>query len=151
MCDQDPDKADLKITGTVGHPLADLTNLMQPWTISNTTPDWPRIHADPAFVDPSQPNSKNSEYPGLPTREQAIQWYCETAAFDIPDKDLTWASSFALFRDSIIFQGIAARYAVRQATSEKARSYGAEMAPFASMAWDVVKKIKNSDHEKAKM
>ena len=119
--------ADPVVLGTVGHPLADVTNLIQPWTISNATPNWPRIHADRAFVHPSRPDSKNSEFPGLPTREQAVQWYCETAGYDISDKELTWAASFALFRDSIIFQGIAARYAVRQASNERAKVYGGKL------------------------
>lgn len=129
---------------TVGHPYADLCNLLQPWTISNTTPSWPRIHADPAFLDPSQNESNNAEFPGLPTREQAVKWYEETAGFSIPPRELAWATSFALFRDSIIFQGIAARYAVRQASSDKAMVYGREMGPFAEMAWSMVNKAKNS-------
>ena len=127
---------------TVGHPFADLTNLVQPWTISNATPDWPRIHADRAFIEPSRSDSQNSDFPGLPTREQAVQWYAETAGSEISDKEFTWAASFAIFRDSIIFQGIAARYAVRQASNEKAKQYGAEMKPFAEMAWKMVQDAK---------
>ena len=139
------------LIGTVGHPLADLCNLIsvsadlsqswkddavthgtdpnsrnQPWTISDATPSWPRVHADRAFLDPSNSESEASKYPGLPTREQAVKWYCEETGFDLSDQELTWAASFALFRDSIIFQGIAARYATRQATSESAKKYGDE-------------------------
>ncbi|KAK3703710.1 hypothetical protein LTR37_014288 [Vermiconidia calcicola] len=136
---------------TVGHPLADLTNLIQPWTISNATPSWPRIHADRAFLDPQNPESKNSEFPGLPTREEAVQWYRETAGFDIPEKELTWAVSFALFRDSIIFQGIAARYAVRQASNEKAKQYGAERKPFAEMGFKMVQEAKKQQESQAKL
>lgn len=136
---------------TIGHPLADLCNLTQPWTISNTTPSWPRIHADEAFLDPSHPDSKNSQFPGLPTREQAVKWYIETAGFDIPDSELTWAASFALFRDSIIFQGIAARYAVRQASNEKAKHYGAEREPFAEMAWSTVLAAKEQQGSRSRL
>lgn len=118
--------ANFQALGTVGHPLADLCNLIQPWTISNTTPDWPRIHADEAFLDSSDSKSKAKEFPGLPSREQVVKWYTETTGFDISEEELTWAASFALFRDAIIFQGIAARYAARQATSDSAQQYGAE-------------------------
>lgn len=110
----------------MGHPLADLCNLIQPWTISNTTPDWPRVHGDEAFLSESDSKSKASQFPGLPTEEQVVKWYTETAGFDITPEELTWAKSFGLFRDSIIFQGIAARYAQRQATSDSAQHYAAE-------------------------
>ncbi len=76
---------------------------------ANATPSWPRIHADPAFVNPNRSDSTNKDFPGLPTREEAVRWYAETAGYDIPEVELAWASAFALFRDSIIFQGIAAR------------------------------------------
>lgn len=136
---------------TVGHPLADLCNLIQPWNISNATPSWPRIHADKAFLRPDHPESRNNEFPGLPTREQAVQWYAETAGWKVSDEELTWAVSFALFRDSIIFQGIAARYAVRQASNERARQYGAEMAPFAEMGWKMVEAAKEKQGGQAKL
>lgn len=93
-------------------------------------------------MDPSRADSTNRDFPGLPTREEAVKWYCETAGFDIPDKELTWAASFALFRDSIIFQGIAARYAVRQASNDKAKQYGEERIPFADMGWKMVEDTK---------
>lgn len=127
---------------TVGHPLADLTNLTQPWTITNNTPSWPRIHAEESFL-----NSKRSECPGLPTREECVQWYREEVGFEITAKDLAWATSFALFRDSIIFQGIAARYALRQASSEKAMQYGKEMKPFAEIAWKMVNEAKTEQRQ----
>ena len=136
---------------TVGHPLADLCNLIQPWNISNATPSWPRIHADPAFLDPSHPQSRSGDFPGLPTREQAVHWYAETTGVDVPDSELTWAISFALFRDSIIFQGIAARYAVRQASNEKARQYGAERGPFAEMAHAMILAAKQKQGVKSSL
>lgn len=35
-------------------------------------------------------------------------------------------------------QGIAARYALRQASSERAQEYAVQMRPFAEVAWDLV-------------
>lgn len=136
---------------TVGHPLADLCNLTSPWTISNMTTSWPRIHADQAFLETSREHSKGADFPGLPTRAQVIEWYEETAGFQIPAKDLAWATAFALFRDSIIFQGIAARHATRQASSEKAMVYGREMAPYSEMSWVMVQKTKEAQADKAKL
>jgi aminoglycoside phosphotransferase (APT) family kinase protein len=133
---------------TIGHPFADLTNLIEPWTVSNATPSWPRIHADAAFV---RDGDKASKFPGLPSREEAVGWYEETAGFEIPARELAWATSFALFRDSIIFQGIAARYAVRQASSEKAMAYGRERGPFAEMSWEMVRKVKEADSGRSKL
>jgi aminoglycoside phosphotransferase (APT) family kinase protein len=126
-----------------GHPYADLTNLIQPWTISTSTPSWPRVHADTAFLPSSHPKSTSGSFPGLPTKAEAVQWYSETAGFEVPDKELAWATAFALFRDSVIFQGIAARYAVRQASSDKAMTYGKEMKPFAEMAWEKLKETES--------
>jgi aminoglycoside phosphotransferase (APT) family kinase protein len=128
-----------------------LSNLLEPWTISNATSEWPRVHADRAFVHPSRSDSKNSDYPGLPTKEQAIQWYCETSGVKIPEKELSWAAGFQLFRDCVIFQGIAARYAVRQASSERAMTYGREMKPFAEMAWKLVEETKEKKGSQAKL
>jgi aminoglycoside phosphotransferase (APT) family kinase protein len=123
---------------TIGHPLADLTNLLSGWTISNATPSWPRKHADEAFLDPGHPQSTKKDFPGLPTHAQCVEWYRTDSGFAVSPQDLAWATAFALFRDSIIFQGIAARYAARQASSASAKEYGEERVPFARMARDKV-------------
>ncbi|KAK4619862.1 Acyl-CoA dehydrogenase family member 11 [Fulvia fulva] len=136
---------------TVGHPLADLTNLTQPWTISRATPSWPRKHGDEAFLDSSDPKSNAKQYPGLPTKEECVKWYEEDVGFKISEKDLAWATAFALFRDSIIFQGIAARCATRQASSAQAQSYAKERGPFAEMAWEKVKEAKNKLSSQSKL
>lgn len=127
---------------TIGHPLADLCNLNQGFTISNATKTWPRKHADYAFLDPSNSRSTWKEHPGLPTREECIKWYQEDVGFQVSEKDIAWATAFAMFRDSIIFQGIAARYAARQASSASAKEYGNERGPFAEMAWEKVGEAK---------
>ena len=136
---------------TVGHPLPDLCNLIQGWTISNATPSWPRIHGDKAFIDPSRAESTQKDHPGLPTREECVKWYQEDVGFEISEPDLAWATAFALFRDSIIFQGIAARLATRQASSDSAKRYGDERIPFAEMAWDKVKEAKQKLGSQSKL
>jgi hypothetical protein len=46
-----------------------------------------------------------------------------------------------MFRDSIIFQGIAARYAVRQASSPQAFEVGQEMKPYAEACLQMIKRV----------
>lgn len=118
---------------TIGHPLSDLTNLLSPYlTASSTTlKSFGRAHE--GFI----PNTT----PGLPTRSQLIEWYREVAGWD-PAQDMLWGDAFATYRNTIIMQGIAARYAVRQASSAQARSFGEMMGPYAEVAWGVVEEFK---------
>ena len=89
--------------------------------------------------------------PGLPTKEQCIEWYRETAGWD-PTPDMTWGDAFGIYRGSIIMQGIAARYAMRQASSARAREYAVQMKPFATVAWDLVEDCQRQGRgDKAKL
>ncbi|KAF2186713.1 phosphotransferase enzyme family protein [Zopfia rhizophila CBS 207.26] len=119
---------------TIGHPLSDLSNLIVPWTI--TAFSTKRRNSHLAFR-PSQ------HTPGLPSRNQCIAWYAEVAGWD-PSPELPWSIAFAMWRDSIIFQGIAARYAVRQASSEQAKKVGEEMVPTAEICWELVQRAKGA-------
>ncbi|KAF9732363.1 aminoglycoside phosphotransferase [Paraphaeosphaeria minitans] len=114
---------------TTGHPLSDLSNLVAPWTYSAFSTE--RRNASPAFAP-------TTTTPGLPSREQVVRWYAEVAGWD-PAPDLGWGTAFAMFRDSIIFQGIASRYAVRQASSLEAKKVGEEMRPCADICWELVR------------
>lgn len=136
---------------TIGHNLADLCNLLQPWTISNAPDGSSRIHSDAAFLPASDPKSTIKKHPGLPTREECIEWYQQYVGYKIPETDLAWGTAFALFRDSIIFQGIAARSATGQASSAQAKKYGDERIPFAEMAWDQVKEAKQKQSGQTKL
>lgn len=77
--------------------------------------------------------------PGLPTKEQCLEWYSEVAGWN-PAPELTWGEAFGVYRGSIIMQGIAARHAMRQASSARAIEYAVQMRPFAEVAWDLVQK-----------
>jgi hypothetical protein len=69
-----------------------------------------------------------------------------------PAPELAWSTAFAMWRDSVIFQGIASRYAVRQASSLKAKKVGQEMEPVAEICWDMVQRAKvEGKQEKAKL
>jgi aminoglycoside phosphotransferase (APT) family kinase protein len=124
---------------TVGHPLSDLSNLTNPYILA-ANPKVPRSH--PAFIPGATP--------GLPTEEQTIQWYATVAGWD-PAAEKRWGDAFGMFRSYIIMQGIAARYARRQASSANAKDYADLMAPFGDLAWALVEKVKNSSMAKSKL
>lgn len=111
---------------TVGHPLSDLANLLNPWTTARMRG---QTHNTSAFLP--------GVTPGLPTPETVMTWYKETAGWD-PSPDMNWAMAFSMFRGSAICQGIAARFARRQASSEQANKYAESFAPMAEYAWQLV-------------
>jgi len=117
---------------TIGHPLSDLSNIMVPWTITAFSLD--RRGANPAFVP-------DSTVPGLPPPQQIAAWYKALSGWD-PAPELPWSRAFQMWRDTIVFQGIAARYAKRQASSLQAKSVGEEMMPASGICWELVKRVK---------
>ncbi|KAK2747497.1 hypothetical protein FQN57_001989 [Myotisia sp. PD_48] len=120
---------------TIGHPLSDLCNLTGPFVVK---------------MGPTAEAFQPGKTPGLPTREDCLRWYSEVAGWD-PSKDLTWGDAFHGFRGSIIMQGIAARYAVRQASSASAREYGKNRGPYALQAWDRVQELLREVEKKPKL
>lgn len=122
---------------TIGHPLADLTNLMTPFTRSGNAKarEYESLTgrgADSAFAPGATP--------GLPTEQQCLQWYAATAGWEFPAREYAWGEAFNVFKGAIIAQGIAARAAVRQASSANAHLYAAMMGPFGEVAWDLVER-----------
>jgi aminoglycoside phosphotransferase (APT) family kinase protein len=117
---------------TIGHPLSDLCNLLTPYTLVKFPVAVEIGRGDRSF----QPGAT----PGLPTKEQCVRWYLEAAGWD-PTSEITWGDAFGVFRNSVIMQGIAARYALRQASSAKASEYGKHMAPFGEIGWSLVQGV----------
>lgn len=132
---------------TIGHPLSDLANALMPFSSARTAhgPPETRIpHAHEAFLP--------SATPGLPTPEQLASIYATAAGlaggrWDGMDQELMWTQAFATFRLSAICQGIAARAAVRQATSAKANEHARARGPVAELAWAL---IQETDEEQAR-
>lgn len=109
---------------TVGHPLSDVCNLMMPFYQArdpNAT-----MHDMSAFLP--------GRTAGLPQPEQIMAWYTEVSGYD-PRAEVSWGMAFCIFKLAAICQGIAARYAVRQASSEKAKQHAETRAPLARLAW----------------
>ena len=114
---------------TIGHPLSDLANLVQPLQLSS----------EAQFV----PQSVNGGFPPL-------EWYKNEAGWD-PAPDSPFADSFCLWRTSIISQGIAARNARGQASSAEAKQYGQKMFPLGELSWKTVQEYELSRKQKAKL
>ncbi|KAJ7594875.1 kinase-like domain-containing protein [Mycena floridula] len=98
---------------TLGSPLVDFANLTQPWAI-----DVRLIPEGFSFT-----GFKGSAEPVPISSEELEQEYCRHLNQPYPIKELIYTKSWALFRLSIIAQGIAARFARRQASSSNAYKY----------------------------
>jgi aminoglycoside phosphotransferase (APT) family kinase protein len=118
---------------TVGHPLSDLANLLMPYYTHSASNSYNR-NGD-SFLP--------GVTPGLPTPDRILEWYKEAAGWD-PRPEMHWALAFAVFRSAAICQGIAARYATRQASSAEAQRYAQAFKPLGELAWSLV------EDEKAK-
>ncbi|KAK4629031.1 putative acyl-CoA dehydrogenase IBR3 [Fulvia fulva] len=124
---------------TIGHPISDIVNLTSPFATANDPLAEAAGRANDAF--------KSGMTPGLPTKEECLKWYQEVVNLEITPAELTWGEAFWLYRGAIICQGIAARYAVRQASSEKAKEYAVQMYPMGEMGWEFVKSVQRQFEE----
>ncbi|KAG2132292.1 kinase-like domain-containing protein [Suillus bovinus] len=101
---------------TLGSPLADLANFTQPWAI-----DARHIPKDSLLTKfPLLKPFKNATKDVPIALEDLEREYCRLTNQPYPIKELVFVRSWMLFRLAIISQGIAARYARRQASSERA-------------------------------
>ncbi|KAK7908132.1 phosphotransferase enzyme family protein [Apiospora marii] len=123
---------------TVGHPLSDLANIMHPFYIASGDPSGGGSNSAMRHAGSSEAFLPGRT-PGLPAPAELMEWYAATAGWD-PRPEMNWAVAFSVFRLSAICQGIAARVATRQASSEKARNHAEAMYPLAEFAWTLVEK-----------
>lgn len=126
---------------TIGHPLSDLVNLTAPWS-------W--VGRDIGSAQNDMDAFKDGVTPGLPLLEQVVQWYAEESGY-APGRELAWGNAFGGFRGAIIMQGIAARYARRQASGVTAKNYAAQMPRYAQWAFGLVDQLRNTRDEMAKL
>ncbi|RAL58091.1 hypothetical protein DID88_009808 [Monilinia fructigena] len=125
---------------TIGHPLSDIINILSPYS----------VQYEKKFD--SLPQFQEDHLPGLPSQSDLISWYRETAGWD-PEPDLPWGVAFGFFRNTCIYQGIAARWAVRQASSAKAEVHAKARWPMGNLCWKFVglAKERKGVREKAKL
>lgn len=118
---------------TIGHPISDVVNLLSPFATAEN---------DSAIPGRASNVFGSARAPGLPTKEQCLKWYHEVVDYEITPPELKWGEAFGMYRGAIICQGIAARYAVRQASSEKAKEFGEQMYPLGEKAGAVARELK---------
>ncbi|KAI0597910.1 aminoglycoside phosphotransferase-like protein [Biscogniauxia sp. FL1348] len=145
---------------TVGHPLSDLANLMQPFYSAEML-TWGEEaagghgggNASSSTSIITHPGFLPGATPGLPDADTVLRWYAEAAGTWDPRPEMGWAVAFSTFRLSAICQGIAARVAARQASSESARRHAEAMFPLAELAWVLVRREKDKarDEDKRKL
>ena len=131
---------------TIGHPLSDISNLLTPYFTARLDPSR-SVNVHPGFL----PRATR----GLPTPDEITSLYFSVVEQPAPSsspssslttatsgtdrkRELQWAQAFNIFRLSAICQGIAARQAGRQASSEQARRFGDARGPLAEFAWELV-------------
>lgn len=120
---------------TIGHPLSDLSNLLTPYRLAVNPPSSAMtVRTNPTF-------SLSAQTAGLPSHSQCVKWYTEIAGWD-PTSELDWGDIFASFRNGVIMQGIAARYARRQASSAQAKEIGGLMGPYGEFSWGLMERWK---------
>ena len=119
---------------TVGNPLSDVCNFM--------TNFYTAKHAGAAPYDAS--GFLPGRTPGLPQPAQIVEWYREAAGWD-PTPELNWGMAFNIFKLAGVCQGIAARYAQRQASSEKAKQHAVTRTPMAEFAWELALEAKKGE------
>ncbi|KAI1807156.1 acyl-CoA dehydrogenase family member 11 [Daldinia bambusicola] len=153
---------------TIGHPLSDLANLLNPYflvSLAQLPP--PPPPSSPSSSSSSSPESSSTESPddtaapptqteaiaaitnraflpnatpGLPSPSTIVSWYAAAAGWDPRPEEVAWACAFSVFRLAAICQGIAARVARRQASSADARRHAAVVGPLGEFAWELVRK-----------
>ena len=120
---------------TTGHPLSDLSNLLSPFIFAE--------HA--ALASQVGMANMNFQPPhrleGLPSRDECIEWYAGYAGWD-PKPESKWGDAFGVFRNSVIVQGIAARLALRQASSAQAKEHVMRLRPIGEFARTLVQEAK---------
>lgn len=132
---------------TIGHPLSDLANALMPFFSARTIQGPPETR-----VPHAQADFLPGATPGLPTPSQLTAIYATAAGlghgrWDGMGQELMWTQAFSTFRLSAICQGIAARAAMKQASSAKAKQHAIARAPLAEFAWMLVQEF---DEEETK-
>lgn len=118
---------------TIGHPLSDLSNLLQPFYVpaSHGSDDGNRVVGMLGFKDSKEPLP-------IPGADELLQHYCHILGSPYPIPQWKFAVAFSFFRLAVILQGIAARVARKQASSAQAASYASRFKPVAQIGLDIV-------------
>ncbi|KAM5382151.1 hypothetical protein ACJA88_003946 [Fusarium oxysporum] len=113
---------------TVGHPLSDICNFLINFYSAKS----------PGATPYDASGFLPGKTPGLPQPEKILEWYTEESGYD-PRPEVPWGMSFSIWKLAGVCQGIAARYALRQASSEKAKQHAVTRGSLAKFAWALAK------------
>ncbi|TPX44787.1 hypothetical protein SeLEV6574_g04288 [Synchytrium endobioticum] len=95
---------------SIGHPLADLANFTMYWYL-------PAVGSGIGLKGAPRPLP-------VPEVEALLRYYCKLAERPYPIPNWNFCVAFSIFRNALISQGVAARYARRQASSASAQEIG---------------------------
>lgn len=119
---------------TLGSPLADLGNLVIPYSMDTTTPG----SIATLVASPALGGLKNAPPSDVPiVYEELEKEYCRLTGSTHPIMEMRFVTSWMIFRLAIISQGIAARYARRQASSANAMAQGSMFSVLGLIAKEV--------------
>jgi aminoglycoside phosphotransferase (APT) family kinase protein len=123
---------------TIGHPLSDLVNIISPWVWTSET-----LPSPSALLARHEGRKVTNVFTdggveGLPSQEEVVKWYVEDSGYVTAPGELPWGNAFGGFRGAVVTQGIAARYATRQATNFFARVYYNMVGPYADWAFNLI-------------
>ncbi|KAJ6786701.1 hypothetical protein PWT90_08788 [Aphanocladium album] len=111
---------------TVGHPLSDVCNFLTQFYLARS----------PGNAHPESKAFLPGQTPGMPQPEQIIKWYSAVSDYN-PLPELNWGAAFSIYKLAGVLQGIAARYAMRQASSAQAKSHADGRIPMAELGWQL--------------
>ncbi|KAI8976973.1 kinase-like domain-containing protein [Pilobolus umbonatus] len=109
---------------TVGHPLSDLSNLLQPFYI----PEGAGVLGFKSSKDPLP----------VPGADELMKVYCTHLGEPYPIDRWLFAVTFSFFRLAVILQGVAARVARKQASSGQAKEYAKKFKPVAYIGLGII-------------
>jgi aminoglycoside phosphotransferase (APT) family kinase protein len=96
---------------TVGDPLMDLGSTMSYWIESDDSAMLQKFRMQPTNL------------PGMLSRRQAVDYYCERMGFELTDKQWAFYEVFGLFRLAVILQQIYYRYHHKQTTNPRFKNF----------------------------
>ncbi|KAJ7935127.1 kinase-like domain-containing protein [Mycena leptocephala] len=130
---------------TLGSPLADLANLTMPWAIR--TKDMQTDLGQQPLIAGFKDAPEQQPIP----LEDLEREYCRLTHQPYPITEMVFASSWMLFRLSVISQGIAARVARKQASSEQAFMHAKKFPLIGKMAKTVIEETGGKIETQAKL
>ncbi|TPX33067.1 hypothetical protein SmJEL517_g03900 [Synchytrium microbalum] len=111
---------DAKSDNLLGHPLSDVANTFLNWYLPQSLG---------GYLDLPRPLP-------VPEADELIEYYCKQVGRPFPIPGFSFAVAFAIFRLGVVFQGIAARTALRQNSS--ANNAAGLMLPVANLILEIV-------------